>query len=277
MRNGFFRRPAPLVALLAPLFPLAAAADVGVDVSASDARDTYSGSNGGKAFVDWQKLSVTPWWSNDDWRVEAEVPWLRREVDANLVIGPLTVNGKNDHSNIGDSYVRSTRTWELDDYVAPYVTGELKLPTGSPDKQNGTVVVSSNNYSFGSHSSRGHFSFGNGSTDFRLSPGVTVSNDYAWATAEGGYIWSHPGSIPIKDRPAAYAGVGLTPLGWLEVSAEYDYEGATTDGGAPSKQFTYTLKLKPASRFTVSLSTYKLVDAPIAPGTNWTLEALLHF
>ena len=58
----------------------------------------------------------------------------------------------------------------------------------------------------------------------------------------------------------AYAGIGLTPAGWLELAAEFDYEGEVVTGGDTLEQWTYTLTLRPTHAVALTLSTYQLAS-----------------
>lgn len=267
----------PVAAIALALATAHAVADAGIDLAGSGSHEAYAFASG-KATVDWQEVTVTPWWSNDDWLLQAGIPWLQRDATASgtinvhrwigghWVLVPIAVSGTQSDSGIGDSYLRAKRTWALREFITTYVTGEMKLPTGKPDPVTTSVVVGAGNYRTG----RGSYSFGNDSMDFRLTPGVTVANNKVWATAEAGHIWSNAGDIPVQDRPMAYAGIGLTPFAWLEIAAEFDYEGEVIDGGDALEQWTYTLTLKPKHALAITLSTYDS-NASTSPDSNWSI------
>ena len=92
----------------------------------------------GSATVDWQRLTLTPWWKNDDWRLSAEIPWLMRDATATGTVlvwrrvggvwtqVPLTVSATQSDSGIGDVVVAATRSWDARAWLSPYVTADVK-------------------------------------------------------------------------------------------------------------------------------------------------------
>lgn len=283
---GNFQRHRRLISLCCFFLCAPASAATGISLSGASSHEQYQFANG-SADISTQSLSFSPWWSNGRWRLEAEVPLLRYETTAQgtiyvqrYLLGqwrtiPLTANYSRADTGIGDSYLRTSRHWQHDNWLDTYLTGEIKLPTGDADKNDGTLAVSSGRYA-GSHQTRGGLNFGNDSTDVRLAPGISASNHLLWASAEAGYIWSHPGKIEILDRAMAYAGLGVTPLSWLGLAADFYYEGAASAGADPLQQWTYSLTLKPIDSLSFALSTYRTNQSP-EPDKNWSLSVGLSF
>lgn len=277
-RNTTNRRTALLISVLLSALPGFAAAAAGVNIAGTSASQTYSYPTG-EATVDWTRITVMPWWSNDHWQLMAEIPYLMRDATSEgttyglMHVGdtwvPVTVSGNYSESDngIGDSYASATYFWHPKPWLSPYFVGELKLPTGDTD----AVLIDFNPSYATSARSNGTFSFGNGSTDLRAGPGVRVANELAWARTEASWIWSNDDDFPTEDRAAAFAGVGLTPLKWLELIAAYNFEGEVVDGGDELQQTTYAVVFHPTgSKLAISVATYEN-DYSSSFSDNWSI------
>lgn len=268
-----------LATLLLAAVPGIAAAKVGLNLSGSSSSETYT-YPAGEAVVDWTRITLQPWWSQGPWKVDAEIPFLMRDAQSegstlgllhyNDTWSLVSVTGSYDESDrgIGDIYTSATYSWKPENWLRPYLTGELKLPTGDED----AVLIHFNDALASSARSQSSISFGNGSTDFRFGPGVEVRNKLAWARTEASYIWSNDADdIPTEDRAAAYAGVGLTPKEWLEFTVGYNYEGEVIDGADALQQTTYAIIVRPEGhRIAISLATYGNEDSSNL-SENWAL------
>lgn len=250
----------PLAATL--LLPATALAEVGVNVAGSVAQETWELPLS-TITVDWQRLTVSPWWRNDDWRLSADLPFITRDAERRGLAGGLLAAESD--AGLGDASLRARRQWLPGDALTTYVAAWLKLPTG--DENAGTLVTPG---AILRPTRQGQYSLGTGTTDLGITPGVTLANTLAWGTAEAGYILSEGGAVPQEDRPVAYLGAGLTPVKFLEFSVEFDYEGEAAAGGADLQQVTGTITLTPFESLSLSLSTYT-DNSNSTPDENWTL------
>lgn len=268
-----------LATLLLAVAPGNAVAKAGLNLSGSSASETYT-YPAGEAVVDWMRITLQPWWTQGPWKLDAEIPFLKRDAQSegttpglqhlNDTWSLVAVNGSYEESDtgVGDIYTSATYSWQPERWLRPYLTGELKMPTGDED----AVLIHFNDALATSARSLSSNSFGNGSTDFRFGPGIEVRNKLAWARTEASWIWSNDADdIPTEDRAAAYAGVGLTPKEWLEFTVGYNYEGEVIDGADELQQTTYAIIVRPEGhRIAISLVTYGNEDSSNL-SENWSL------
>lgn len=277
------RTTQPIAGLFGALWlaatPGIASAEIGLNLSGSSSSETYT-YPAGEAVVDWTRITLQPWWSDGPWKVDAEIPFLMRDAQSegstlglqhqngNWSLAAINGSYEESDSGVGDIYTSVTYSWQPERWLRPYLTAELKLPTGDED----AVLIHFNDALATSARSQSSISFGNGSTDFRFGPGVEVRNKLAWARTEVSYIWSNDtDDIPTEDRAAAYAGVGLTPKEWLEFTVGYNYEGEVIDGADELQQTTYAIIVRPEGhRIAISLATYGNEDSSNL-SENWSL------
>jgi hypothetical protein len=257
-------------------------AESGMDLGASSSREEYVYASGNRS-VTAQKITVTPWWRNDDWRLSASLPLVAREesssgtvlvwriVNRRLVQVPVTLTGSEQDTGLADITLRATRRWQASDDVTMHVGTFLTLPTG--DDNAGTLSLSSAQ----TQSSRqGSYSLGSGATELGASPGITFATEKFWATAEAGAIYRTGDGLPASTRPLAYAGIGFSPWQWLEFSVAQDFEGESVDGGGDFEQTTFAVTLMPTQSLAISLSTFN--DNSATPtDSNMSLSVTAHW
>lgn len=243
-----------------------------MDLGASSSREEYIYASGSSS-VTAQKITITPWWRNDDWRLSASVPLVAREetysgtilvwriVNRRLVQVPVTLTGSEQDTGLADITLRATRRWQLDEHLSTHTSTFLTLPTG--DDSAGTQSLSSVRTQA---TRQGSYSLGSGATELGVSPGLTFATEKFWATAEAGAVHRSGGDLPASTRPLAYAGSGFSPWQWLEFSVALDFEGESADGAGDFKQTTYALTLIPTQSLTLSLSTFS--DNSATPTDN---------
>lgn len=286
MRLNAWTRHLLLFLLLAGL-PAAANAKVGLAIAGDSLREVYE-FPAGEAAVDWTRITLLPWWKSGPWEVKAEIPYLLRSASSSGTTSAIrhqngnwsqvTLVGDFEESDqgVGDIFTSATYSLAVDGkrWLRPYLVTELKLPTGDVD-----AVENYFGLSFTSSArNTSAISFGNGSTDVRIGPGLELRNEIGWARGEISQIWSKDnGDVPIEDRYAAYAGLGYTPLDWLELTTYYNFEGEVTSGAGDLNQVTYAVLIRPrGSSLTISISTYENNDAP-NPGDNWSIGIVAGF
>lgn len=265
--------PAVVSLFAAAFFSAGVHAETGIDVSGSVAQEEYRLPLS-TITVDWQRVTVSPWWENADWRVSADLPFVSRDAERRGLAGALLAAESD--SGLGDARLRAKRHWQVsednaDFAVTTYVGASVKLATG--DETAGTLVVPGAVFQ---PTRQGQYSLGSGSTDISISPGVTAANNFLWATAEAGYIVSNGGTAPQNDRPTAYLGIGITPAKFIEVSVDLDYEGEVAAGSGSLQQVTYTLTLTPIRQLSLSLSTYD-DNSNVTPDSNWSLGVGINY
>lgn len=263
------------LAALPFLLPIAHA-ETGIDVGASSSREEFNYPNGYR-IITAQRVTLTPWWKNDDWRLSASLPLILREeeysgtfqvwriVNRRLVQVPVTLTGNESDSGLGDASLRATRTWSLSENFSTYSTAYVKLANG--DDQAGTLSVAAAQTRT---TRQGSYALGSGTTDVGLMQGLNFSSEWVWAAVEGGFIASNGGSVPQDDRPVAYAGLGVTPVSFLELSVAFDYEGEVATGSGTLQQVTYSVSLMPVKHLTITASTYD-DNSGAMPDSNWSL------
>lgn len=263
--NSFHARPL-LAATLLCVAAGNARAELGLDLSGSIATESTE-----RPFtvleVDWQRITATPWWESEGWRLAAELPLVSR--DAELVSRSTgRVLAAESDAGLGDVRLRATHSWLSESVVTPSAGIWLKLPTG--DENAGTLTGPTTLFS---PTRQGQYSLGTGSTDLGVHVGIDAVGKWAWGAAEISAITVlEQGPALQEDRPAGYLGLGLTPVRFLEFSVEFDYEGELTAGGGELEQTTYAVALKPDENFAITLSTYADNQAT-TPDSNWTLGA----
>ena len=280
--------PAGLAILvIAGLFAPMAQADAGVDLSAGSSTEEYVYTNAvnglkvGSKSVVAQKITLSPWWSNDDWTLSADVPFIDRESKFsgtiygwryNFALSRLqyvpvgTLNGSERDTGIGDVWLNATRSWRPAEHLRTYVGGHLRAPTGSDSASPGSATFSSRSAS--RSGSFDDYALGKDGSDFRLAPGATLSNEYLWATLEPAFIWTS--TTGEENRPAFYAGVGVTPWKYIEASVGFDYEDEIAAGSGELEQVSYRVTLRPFDEFAINASTYD-DDDPSSPDSNWSI------
>ncbi len=283
--NRYWIRIIP--ALMLASLPVLASAKVGFALGGDSVRETYN-FPAGEAEVDWTRITLMPWWKSGPWDVKAEIPYLIRNASTtgttaaiqhqNGTWTPVLLLSDTEESDqgLGDIYTSVSYSWQPEGkrWLRPYLVTEVKLPTGDADAIEYYFDPSFSN----SGRSSSAISFGNGSTDVRVGPGLEARNPTGWLRGEVSQIWSKDnGDFPTQDRFAAYAGLGYTPLDWLELTTYYNFEGEVTDKAGDLNQVTYAVLIRPRnSKLTVSISTYENNDAP-DPSKNWSIGMMAGF